>query len=184
MFWPSSAATSTTGAITTTARAAQVYMADDSMFFAAGGTPDGEGDFDAAWCLALAPVATGGSITINGPVNTGLFRAAAGTGLTTQAITADEIEAQRRGTATINGIWTAPLVTLASNDINITANGGIAAGAGGEINLLSTNADASADRRRPDRHRLCSVQCRVRPHQRWRHQHHRRGAFSAAAATC
>jgi hypothetical protein len=130
----------TTGAIATTgAGGGEVYIGDDSMFFAAGGTADGEGNFDPTLVLALAPVATGGSITINGPVNTGLFRAAAGTSLVTQAITADEIEARAVGTAAINGLWSAALVTLTSNDINIGATGGIAAGAGGEVNLRSSN---------------------------------------------
>ena len=45
-------------------------MADVSMFLDAGG-PD---NFDPNIVLALEPVATGGSITVNGPVTTGEFR--------------------------------------------------------------------------------------------------------------
>jgi hypothetical protein len=129
----------TTGSITTTGESGgQVYLADDSMFDAAteGGDPE---TFDPSIVLALDPVPTGGSITINGPVTTGLFRAAAGTSLTTQAITADEIDAKALGTATINGLWSSPLVTLASSDIDITGTGGIAGGTDGEVNLFSTN---------------------------------------------
>ena len=129
-----------TGSITTNAEGGgQVYLADDSMFFAAGGTVDGADEFEVSSVLAEDPVMTGGSITINGPVNTGLFQAAAGTGLTAQAITADAIESRAGGTATINGLWSAPDVRLASNNIDITQTGGIAAGAEGEVNLLSSN---------------------------------------------
>jgi hypothetical protein len=131
----------TTGSITTGGEGGgQVYMADDSMFLTGGGTLDGEGDFDPSIVLALDPVPTGGSITINGPVNTGLFRAAAGTSLTGQAITADEIDARAGGTATVNGLWSAPLVTLASGNIDITPTGSIAAGADGVVNLMSSNS--------------------------------------------
>jgi hypothetical protein len=127
-----------TGSITTAAPGSQVYMADDSMFITGGGTLDGEGNFDPSIVLALDPVPTGGSITINGPVSTGLFRAAAGTGLTTQAITASNIEASAGATATINGVWNANNgVRLESNDIDITGTGGIQAG--GVVTLVSTN---------------------------------------------
>jgi hypothetical protein len=57
-------------------------MADDSMVVTGGGSTTDDGDFDPSIVLALDPVATGGSITINGPVNTSLFRAATGTSLT------------------------------------------------------------------------------------------------------
>ena len=113
------------GSLTTTGEGGgQVYMADDSMFATGGGTFDGEGDFNPDIVLALDPVATGGSIAINGPVNTGLFEAAAGTNLVTQAITANgDIHASAGGTATLNGVWTSSAeVNLSSNDINITAD--------------------------------------------------------------
>ena len=131
----------TTGSITTNAEGGgQVYLADDSMFITGGGTIDSADDFDASVVLALDPVMTGGSITINGAVDTELFQAAAGTNLTAQAITADAIEARAGGTAAINGLWSAPDVRVASNDINIAQTGAIAAGEGGEVNLLSSNS--------------------------------------------
>jgi hypothetical protein len=139
------------GSITTTGENSQVYMAHYSMCATGGGcSDDGEGggesgdededDFDPNIVLALSPVATGGSISINGAVATGMFRAAAGTGLTTQAITAsDDIHARAGGTATLNGVWNSGGdVNLASNDIDIRATGGISAD--GDVGLYSTNA--------------------------------------------
>ena len=117
----------------TTAPDGQVYFANASMFLDAGG-PD---DFDPNLVLALDPVPTGGSITIGGPVSTGWFRVAAGGDLNTVAINADDIDASAGGTATIDGAWSAGNVNLASNDINITANGSISAG---DLDLVSTNA--------------------------------------------
>jgi len=67
-----------TGAITT-GEGDQAYIANASMYLDA--TEGGELDFDPEIVLALNPVATGGSITINGPVSTGQFRAAAGADL-------------------------------------------------------------------------------------------------------
>ena len=91
-------------------------------------------------CSQLDPVATGGSITINGAVNTGLFEAAAGTSLTTQAITASDIHARAGGTATLNGVWNfSNEANLSSNDIDITGTGGIDGGTTGEIALFSSN---------------------------------------------
>ena len=78
----------TVGSITTAA-SGQVYLADSSMFIAAGGCNCGEtDDFDFRLVVPLAPVPTGGSITITGPVSTGQFRAAAGDSLTAGNITA------------------------------------------------------------------------------------------------
>jgi len=122
----------------TTAAGGTVYMADASMYDI--GTGGGEFDFDYTLVIGLDPVPTGGSITIGGPVSTGLFQAAAGDGLTTQAITADQIEASAGGTATINGLWQSPDVELWSSDIDIAASGGIDGGSQGVIRLVSTNA--------------------------------------------
>jgi len=126
-----------TGSITTAGNG-RVYMADASMFETGGG--GGDGEFDQNIVLALDPVPTGGSITIGGPVVTGLFQAAAGDNLTTQAITANQIDASAGGLATLNGLWQASDVELTSNDIDIGANGGIDAGNSGLIRLVSTNA--------------------------------------------
>ncbi|HMI41812.1 MAG TPA: hypothetical protein VK485_11355 [Sphingomicrobium sp.] len=123
------------GAITT-ALAGRTYLADSSMFIAAGGVDN----FNASLVLNAAPVVTGGSITIGGPVSTGRFQAAAGTGLSAGAINAQTIEASAGGTATIGGLWSAPSVLLRSNDIDITAAGGIEAGNTGQVTLQSSNA--------------------------------------------
>jgi hypothetical protein len=78
---------STAGITTSGEGGGQVYIGDDSMFLTGGGTWDGDGDFIVSTVLDLDPVRTGGSIAINGPIITGLFQAAAGTSLTTGAIT-------------------------------------------------------------------------------------------------
>lgn len=128
-----------TGSITTPGNG-RVYMADSSMFETGGG----DEDFDASIVLALAPVATGGSIDISGPVITGQFQAAAGDDLIARAITAQIIDVSAGGTAAVDGIWRAPDVTLASGDINITANGGIDGGASGLVTLNAVNDEGGA----------------------------------------
>ena len=88
-----------------------------------------------------------GSITINGPVSTSLFRAAAGGNFTAgditalgffdQLIFAQGINVRAGGTATVDGTWTGESVHITSNDIDIAAGGGIDAG---DVALASTNA--------------------------------------------
>jgi len=129
----------TTGSITTAANG-RVYIADSEMFATGGG----DDDFDASIVLALAPVATGGSVTINGAVTTGRFQAAAGDNLSTRAITANQIDASAGDNATLDGMWRAGQVSLRSGNINITANGGIDAGTNGSILLNAVNTDGPA----------------------------------------
>jgi hypothetical protein len=134
------------GSMSTSAPDGQIYMADVQMFLDAGG-PD---EFDALAVLNSEPVATGGSITINGPVTTGAIRAAAGGNFSANAITApgindgftflDGIDVSAGGTATVGGAWNADNVTLVSDDIEITGGGSIDAG---NIALTSTNASAT-----------------------------------------
>jgi hypothetical protein len=107
-----------------------------------GGGCGNDGDFDPDIVLALAPVATGGSIIIDGPVTTGLFRASAGEDLTTGNITASTIQARAGDLATLNGLWRAGDVTLISGDIAIGANGGIDAGSNGSIVLQAVGSGA------------------------------------------
>ena len=131
------------GAMTTTGQNGQVYMGDSSMFIDAGG-PD---NFNPSLVFSQSPVPTSGSIAINGPVSTSLFRAAAGGNFTAGDITAlgffDEllfaqgIHVRAGGTATLNGTWTGENVDVTSNDIDIAGTGGIDAGS---VALASTNA--------------------------------------------
>ncbi|HTK58528.1 MAG TPA: hypothetical protein VL336_06065 [Sphingomicrobium sp.] len=81
----------------------------------------------------------GGNLTIGNANLGGSLLANAGGNLTTGAVIADVIDATAGGLATLNGLWQAPDVELASNDINIGANGGIDAGNTGFIRLVSTN---------------------------------------------
>ena len=128
-----------TGSITTPGNG-RVYMADSSMFETGGG----DEDFDASIVLALTPVTTGGSILINGPVTTGQFQAAAEGNFTAHSIDADSLHVSSQGTATIDGMWSVPDVTLVSRDINITANGGVDGGASGLVTLNAVNDGGGA----------------------------------------
>jgi hypothetical protein len=125
----------TTGAITTGA-GDQVFMSGTDVFFDNGGGEDS--DFDPDGALAAGPTLTGGSITINGAVNTGTLQAAAGTSLSTQAVNAEDVRAFAGGLAAINGAWTVGDAIVISNDIEISAGGSITAS--GDIALVSKNA--------------------------------------------
>jgi hypothetical protein len=120
-------------------------------------------------------VDAGGAITINGPVITGLFQAAAGAGLTTQAITAAEIDASAVGTANLNGLWSG-----AFGDARIERHQHFIdrrhCGRGRRRGQSAVVQHAThADWRRLDRrHGLRAVQRRIQPHQRRQYQHHRR----------
>jgi filamentous hemagglutinin family protein len=124
----------------TTAPGGRTYLADVSMFLDNGGL---QNNFDPAPVLLSPPVATGGSITVGGPVSTGRFQAAAGTSLTTGQITAQQIEASAGGLATVNGIWSAPFVSLISGDIDIGASGGIEGDSESSVLLQSTNGEGA-----------------------------------------
>ena len=118
-----------------TAPGARVYIGNASMFTAAGGSDN----FDKDAVLALTPVATGGSISINGAVNTGRLQAAAGRGLSLADVTAgSSAEVSAGGLADFQGKVSAPTITVTSADINIAA--GASLGVFGVTNLLTLNA--------------------------------------------
>ena len=119
----------------TTASDGQVYIANASMFEDAGG-PD---NFDPSLVLGAAPVATGGSITINGSVTTGTLQAAAGTDLTLNAVDAsNSVDVSAGGLASFFGIVSAPDITVTSGDIDIAA--GASLGVAGVTDLVTLNA--------------------------------------------
>ena len=80
------------------------------------------------------------AVTIAGAVSAQTVQATAGAGLTTLAITAQTIDASAGGTATLDGVWSANNVTLASNDIDVGTSGGITVASSGILTLISTNA--------------------------------------------
>ncbi len=126
-----------TGPITT---GQDVYIADFSMM-PLGGTITGA--FDPAPILAASPVATGGSITIGGPVEAGDFRAAAGTNLTAQDITsAGVIDILSNGSTAVG-------VLDAGTSLLIQANAGpiitADARAGTTLSLRSTGNVTAGD---------------------------------------
>jgi hypothetical protein len=123
----------TVGSVTT-APSGQVYIADSSMFLANGG-PD---DFDPAPVLAAAPVPTGGSITITGPVSTGQFRAAAGDSLLAGNISAgSSIDASAGDNISTGNLAAGTTVGLtAGNNVttgNIAFGQSVALSAGNDI---------------------------------------------------
>jgi filamentous hemagglutinin family protein len=124
----------------TTAADGRVYLADVSMFAIGGGVCGGdECDFDPSIVLALAPVATGGSITINGTVTTGQFQAAAGTDLSiNDAAVTDSVELYAGGIANFYGTVSAPTITVSSGDINVAE--GAQLGVWGVTDTLTLNA--------------------------------------------
>ena len=126
----------TVGSVTT-APTGQVYIADASMFIAAGGGTDTD-DFDVSLVLPLAPVPTGGSITFGGPVSTGQFRAAAGDSLIAGNITAaSSIDASAGDDISTGNIAAGTTVGLtAGNDVttgNIAFGQSVTLGAGNDI---------------------------------------------------
>ena len=125
-----------TGSIATTPTG-RVYLADASMFLTGGG--GGDGNFDPNIVLALAPVPTGGSITIGGPVTSGRMQAAAGGNLTIGDVTAaTDVTLSAGGLASFNGTVRSPTITVTSSDIDIAS--GASLGATGITNLLTLNA--------------------------------------------
>ncbi len=118
-----------------TASNGNVYIGDVSMFEANGGFDN----FDVNAVLAQDPVATGGSITINGPVSTGMMQAAAGTTLTLGAVDASQsVDVSAGGLADFEGTVSAPTITVTSGDINVAA--GASLGVYGITDLLTLNA--------------------------------------------
>ena len=118
-----------------TASNGNVYIGDVSMFEANGGFDN----FDVNAVLAQDPIATGGSITINGPVTTGMMQAAAGTTLTLGAVDASQsVDVSAGGLADFEGTVSAPTITVTSSDINVAA--GASLGVYGITDLLTLNA--------------------------------------------
>ncbi|MFL6764645.1 MAG: beta strand repeat-containing protein, partial [Sphingomicrobium sp.] len=128
----------TTGSITTAADG-RVYMADASMFLTGGGGSNNGDNFDPNIVLALAPVPTHGSTTINGPVTTGRLQAAAGTDLSIgNAAVGHSAELTAGRLANFHGTVSAPQITVTSHDLNVAA--GASLGVNGVTNLLTLNA--------------------------------------------
>ncbi|QIK97064.1 hypothetical protein G7076_12145 [Sphingomonas sp. HDW15A] len=126
--------TTMNGVATTGTGGGQVYIGDDSMLLLGGGTWDGEGDFDPTIVLAQSPVATGGSITINGPITTGLFRVAAGAAFTTGDLTSGSFE------ILADSIDVGDIIT--SDPVALSAASGISTGnidSGSYVDLFSSN---------------------------------------------
>jgi filamentous hemagglutinin family protein len=127
----------TTGSITT-APNGRVYMADAQMFLDAGGTDD----FDESLVLPLAPVPTGGSITIAGSVSTGRFQAAAGDNLQTANITAaSSIEASAGDNISTGNLLAGTTAGLTAGNNLTTGNIGF----GQSVTLNAGNDISAAD---------------------------------------
>jgi filamentous hemagglutinin family protein len=113
----------------------RVYVGNASMFTAAGGP----NNFDPNTVLALPPVATGGSISIGGPVSTGTMQASAAGAISVAGVTAgSSVDLKSGGVATFNGTVSAPHITVTSHDIDIVA--GASLGVHGVTTLITLNA--------------------------------------------
>ncbi len=126
-----------TGAIsaTGTGTSGQVYLASSATIPAAA-LAAGIGP---AAVLALAPVRSGGAISVGGPVSGRTLTAATQAGFTAPAIAAaSSITVDAGGTAAVLGRWSAPLITISSNDLDIAATGRLDGGLG-NIQLNSLN---------------------------------------------
>ena len=116
-------------------------ISPNSSMFALGGGVLGKdtGDFDPNVVLVLDPVATSGSITINGTVTTGRIQAAAGTGLSVNDVSAsDLVELSAGGLADFIGTVSAPTITVTSGDINVGEGAWL--GVLGVTQLITLNA--------------------------------------------
>ncbi|HET6535021.1 MAG TPA: hypothetical protein VFG41_02455, partial [Sphingomicrobium sp.] len=128
----------------TTASDGQVYVADSSMFTDAGG-PD---DFDVSAVLAADPVATQGSITIDGPVSTGTLRAAAGTDFDSGAILASgNVTASAGGTLSVDSADIGGDLSLTAGDNidsgDLSADGSLTLSAATDLGAGKLSAGAS-----------------------------------------
>ena len=133
-----------TGAIQT-ATTGQVYVADGSMFATGGG--GGNGDFNPAIVLALAPVATSGSISLGG-VTTGQFRLAAGNALTVGDIAANGAVTLSAGGDLTTGAVNGSTVGMSSggsvNSGNIHSGSTVNLVAGADVTVHDVSAATSA----------------------------------------
>ena len=110
------------------------YLANHSMMVLGG---EIAGSFDPAPIFASLPVASGGSILINGDINVGSFVGNAGTSFTSGALTTDAALQVLAGTAITTGaIDVGAAVELAAGDVEHVTSGSILTGdifAGGSI---------------------------------------------------
>ncbi len=124
------------GAITTNSEGT-LLVAGFATLDSAGGYDNPDNALLLAAVDGGTAVATGGSVTLGGPVAAGRIDILAGTNFTSGDIASNDMLARAGGTAFLNGQWTNGKTSLWSNDIVIGAGGGIS---GDEIVLISTNA--------------------------------------------
>jgi hypothetical protein len=128
----------------TTASDGRVYMGNASMFLDAGG-PD---DFDPSLVLALSPVPTGGSITIGGPVTTGIFQAASAGDFSAGSIDADGlVQVIAGGNLAADTVAGGSVVLMAGGDLGVGSISGetdVIAGAGGNLSVGDVDSGGNA----------------------------------------
>ncbi|WP_118858209.1 filamentous hemagglutinin N-terminal domain-containing protein [Sphingomonas mesophila] len=118
-----------TGALTTSSNG-QVYIGNSSMYGAAGGGSE-ETEFDLDMVLGVNPVATGGSLTVNGAIDTPLIRVAIG-----EAISGGDISVEGAFSMLASSITFGDIT--ATGFIDLVATGAIVTGdltAGGSVSL-------------------------------------------------
>ena len=113
-----------------------VYLANFSMM-PLGGSLGPNNNFDPSPILAATPVASGGDVAIGGPVNAGIFQAAAGGAFSAQDIvSADLLSVVSSGNATTGDL-------TAATDIDLRIGGTLSTGdvdGGGAVDLRSVGA--------------------------------------------
>lgn len=118
-------------------RAGRILAASNTLGAAGGAI--GEFNFDAVFAQPL--VASGGALTVSGPVTGATFTAAVAGDADTQGITASRsIFVDAGGTARLGGVWRSPSIELRANDLVMPAGSGLNAGVAGTITLVSRNA--------------------------------------------
>ena len=121
----------------TSSGAGRILAASNTMSEVGGAI--GAFDVDAVFAARLA--ATGGGITVTGPITGDSFTAAVSGDATLGGIAAARsILVDAGGTARLGGVWRSPLITLTANDLVMPAGSGLNAGLAGTISLISRNA--------------------------------------------
>lgn len=121
-------------------------ISPDGRILAASNTLVNEGgtigvyDFNAVFAAVLR--ATGGTLTVTGPVSGGTFTAAvAGDAALLGATASRRILVEGGGSINLGGVLRAPQIDLSSRDLAMPAGSGLNAGLTGTIRLVSSNAD-------------------------------------------
>lgn len=124
----------------TTAATGTTYIANASML-GLGGPID---NFNPAPIFAATPVALNGAITLSGPVSGGTLTAASTGNFTAGSLNLGQrLTIGRAATAQVNGSWTAPTISIASQRLQFGGEGNSAGIGGAQTTNINLRALAS-----------------------------------------